>query len=200
MENKSLKPTIAVTGPSGAGKTTLSNYLRKKYNYPFVIHTTTRRPRSDDEEGFYRYISVEEFKRRVLNNEFLFYSGYKDRYYGILKDDFFRVYNNSSGVIINVNYMDLEQLSHIKERLNMVIIELTFKDIKSMIIKRTKDRNQTKEDTLHRIEAAIRNDKLYEEERKRYIDITCFTDEMNFDSEVDYITKRIGVKYDNKRD
>lgn len=199
MKNSSLKPVIAITGPSGAGKTTLSNYLRDKYNYPFIVHTTTRSPRLDDEVGFYKYISVEEFKRRIDNNEFLFYSGYKDRYYGILKDDFFKVYNNNSGVIINVNYMDLEQLSSLKAKLNMIIIQLTFTDLENMIIERTKDRNQKEEDTLLRVEVALRNEKLYADDINKYVDITCLTDELDFDSEVDYIVKKIGVKYDNKR-
>lgn len=199
MEDKLFKQTLAITGPSGAGKTTLSNYLRQKYNYPFVVHTTTRKPRADDEEGFYRYISKEEFEEKIDNGEFLFYSSYKERYYGILNSDFYDTYNNSNGVIINVNYMDLEQLALLKDKLNMVIIQLTFRDIKEMILARTQNRNQTPEDTLLRIEVALRNEKLYEEQIKKYIDITCFTDELDFNSEVDYVVKKMGAIYDNKR-
>ena len=103
-----MKRVIAITGPSGAGKTCLTNYLKEKLNYKLPVHTTTRERRSDDEAGFYSYITVEEFLEKVENKEFLFYSGYKNRYYGILKSDFEKMYNDS-GLIINVNYMDFLQ-------------------------------------------------------------------------------------------
>jgi len=186
-----MKRVIAITGPSGAGKTCLTNYLKEKLNYKLPVHTTTRERRSDDEAGFYSYITVEEFLEKVENKEFLFYSGYKNRYYGILKSDFEKMYNDS-GLIINVNYMDLEQLALIKEKYDMVIIQLTFKDIENNIIERTKDRNQTKEDTLFRVEVAVRNEKLYEEQIKKYIDVVCYTDEMSFEEETKFILEQIG--------
>jgi len=191
-----MKKVIAITGPSGAGKTTLTNYLKDKLDYVLPVHTTTRLRRNDDEVGFYNYISIEEFLDKVKNNEFLFYSGYKERYYGILKNDFLEKYNNSKGLVINVNYMDLEQLSLIKEKYNMVIIQLTFKDIEKNIISRTCSRGQTKEDTDFRIEVALKNENAYQEQIKKYVDICCYTDEVSFDEEVKYIMERLD-KNDN---
>lgn len=186
-----MKRVLAITGPSGAGKTCLSNYLREKYSYPYPVHTTTRERRLDDEEGFYRYISVDEFLERVKNEEFLFYSGYKERYYGILKSDFEDAFTNNPGLVINVNYMDLEQLSLIKAKYNMVIIQLTFKDIPKMIVERTCERGQKPEDTAFRIEVATRNEEKYQAQIKKYVDITCYTDECSFEEEIEFIIKEL---------
>ncbi len=194
-----MKTVLAITGPSGAGKTCLSNYLREKYHYPFPIHTTTREKRDDDEPGFYNYISRDAFLDKVHNNEFLFYSGYKERYYGILKEDFFAAYESNPGLVINVNYMDLEQLIPLKSKYNMIIIQLTFVDIEKMIIERTKDRHQKSEDTSFRIEVAKRNEALYESLIKECVDIRCLTDETPFEEETKYIVKKIGELNDSKR-
>jgi len=40
-----MKRVLVITGATGAGKTTVSNYLQKKYNMPKVITHTTRAPR-----------------------------------------------------------------------------------------------------------------------------------------------------------
>ena len=186
-----MKRVLAITGPSGAGKTCLSNYLREKYNYPYPVHTTTRERRVDDEAGFYNYISVESFLDKVEKQEFLFYSGYKGRYYGILKSDFEEAFNSNMGLVINVNYMDLEQLSLIKEKYNMTIIQLTFKDIPKMIVERTCERGQKPEDTAFRIEVATRNEEAYKEQIKKYVDITCYTDELSFEEEIKFIEEKL---------
>jgi guanylate kinase len=192
-----MKRELAITGPSGAGKTCLSNYLRDKYKYPYPVHTTTREKRPDDENGFYRYVSVEEFLEKVENKEFLFYSGYKGRYYGILKSDFEETFNKNLGLVINVNYMDLEQLSLIKEKYNMTIIQLTFKDIPKMIIERTCERGQKPEDTQFRIEVATCNEVAYQEQIKKYVDITCYTDEYSFEEEIKFIEEELEKRNDN---
>lgn len=57
MKEKSI---IAVTGPSGAGKTTLVNELSKRHNLAVPKHCTTREPRGDD-NGLYRYLTHEEY-------------------------------------------------------------------------------------------------------------------------------------------
>lgn len=47
-----MKPTIiAITGASGAGKTTLSRYLEREMHIPAIISTTTRPPRPDEKPG-----------------------------------------------------------------------------------------------------------------------------------------------------
>lgn len=194
-----MKKVIAITGPSGAGKTTLSNFLREEYKFPFPVHTTTREKRNDDEQNFYNYISIEDFLKNVANNEFLFYSGYKNRYYGILKKDYYDALNKNDGIIININYMDLDQIKEFKENENMIIIQLTFKNLESMIRKRTETRGQKKEDTDFRVEVALRNEEKFQSKINECADIVCYTDEIDFEEEKEYILKEVKRYYDSKR-
>ncbi|KRO11196.1 guanylate kinase [Paucilactobacillus hokkaidonensis] len=45
MGLESMKRVLVITGATGAGKTTVSNYLEEKYDMPKVITHTTRAPR-----------------------------------------------------------------------------------------------------------------------------------------------------------
>lgn len=171
------KTIIAITGPSGTGKTVLSKFLRNQYGYPFPIHTTTREKRPDDEPNFYRYISRQEFRQKIEQGLFLFWSQYKERYYGILKEDLEKAYWENDGLIINVNYMDLDQISAFKSEYSITIVRLAFHDVETMIKQRTERRGQKPEDTAHRVEVALRNEALHTQQIQDLVDITCYSDD-----------------------
>ena len=59
---------IAITGPAYSGKTTLINHLKEDYNYVIPRHITTRKERIDDEPGFYRYVSVDDYNKLLDYN------------------------------------------------------------------------------------------------------------------------------------
>lgn len=79
---------IIFSAPSGSGKSTIINYLlTQNLNLAFSISATSRPPRGEEKHGVeYFFLSPEEFRRRIANNEFLEYEEvYTDRYYGTLK-------------------------------------------------------------------------------------------------------------------
>ena len=79
---------VAIMGPSGSGKSTIINYLlTQNLNLSFSISATSRAPRGTEQNGVeYFFLTPEEFKQRIANNEFLEYEEvYKDRFYGTLK-------------------------------------------------------------------------------------------------------------------
>lgn len=73
-----------VSAPAGTGKTTLVKMLMKEF--PCVVGSisyTTRMPRAGEVDGKdYHFISNEEFKRRIEENEFLEYVKLYGCYYG----------------------------------------------------------------------------------------------------------------------
>ena len=81
---------IIFSAPSGSGKSTIVQWLMKEHpelNLSFSISCTSRLPRGTEKNGVeYFFLTPEEFKNKIQNNEFLEYEEvYQDRYYGTLK-------------------------------------------------------------------------------------------------------------------
>lgn len=81
---------IIFSAPSGSGKSTLVNYLMEQHpelQLAFSISCTSRAPRGKEQNGVeYFFLSPEEFKKKIANDEFLEYEEvYGDRFYGTLK-------------------------------------------------------------------------------------------------------------------
>lgn len=79
---------IIFSAPSGSGKSTIINYLlTQNLNLAFSISATSRPPRGTERDGVeYFFLTPEEFRRRIANDEFLEYEEvYQDRFYGTLK-------------------------------------------------------------------------------------------------------------------
>ena len=80
---------IIFSAPSGSGKSTIINRLMQhpELHLAFSISCTSRAPRGTEKNGVeYFFLSPEEFKQRIANNEFLEYEEvYTDRFYGTLK-------------------------------------------------------------------------------------------------------------------
>ena len=81
---------IIFSAPSGSGKSTLVNYLMEQHpelQLAFSISCTSRAPRGKEKNGVeFFFLSPEEFKKKIANDEFLEYEEvYEDRFYGTLK-------------------------------------------------------------------------------------------------------------------
>ncbi|MEG8946854.1 guanylate kinase [Rosettibacter firmus] len=82
------KPRLFVfSAPSGAGKTTIVRDILKSFpEFKFSVSATTRKKRANEIDGVdYYFISEEEFKRKIDNNEFVEWEKFYDHYYGTLK-------------------------------------------------------------------------------------------------------------------
>jgi len=97
---------VIISAPSGAGKSTIVNYLMEKdLKLEFSISATTRKPRGDEKHGKeYYFISVEEFRRKVSNGDFIEWQEvYKDQLYGTLKEEIERIFRKGNNVLFDVD-------------------------------------------------------------------------------------------------
>ncbi len=79
---------IFISGPSGVGKGTVINALRKRHpEFIFPPSCTTRAPRPGEVEGkTYFFVSKKEFEKRITDDEFLEYATvHGGHLYGTLK-------------------------------------------------------------------------------------------------------------------
>lgn len=97
---------IIFSAPSGAGKSTLVRFLLAQgLNIRFSVSATSRKPRGNEREGVeYYFLTPEEFRRRIANNEFLEYEEvYKDKFYGTLKSEVDRILSEGMNVVFDVD-------------------------------------------------------------------------------------------------
>lgn len=67
---------IILSGPSGSGKDTILAELKKRdQSVQLSVSLTTRAPRDWEIDGFhYHFVTEEEFKRRLADNDILEYA------------------------------------------------------------------------------------------------------------------------------
>lgn len=97
---------IIFSAPSGAGKSTIINYLlTENLNLAFSISATSRPPRGSEQNGVeYFFLSPEEFRARIANNEFLEYEEvYENRFYGTLKAQVEKQLEAGQNVVFDVD-------------------------------------------------------------------------------------------------
>jgi len=99
---------IIVSAPSGSGKSTIVNWLMQEHpelKLYFSISCTSRAPRGTEQNGVeYFFLSPEEFRKKVQNDEFLEYEEvYHDRFYGTLKAQVERQREAGQNVVFDVD-------------------------------------------------------------------------------------------------
>ncbi len=99
---------IIFSAPSGSGKSTIINYLLDKgLNLAFSISATSRSPRGEEQHAVeYYFLSPEEFRAKIANEEFLEYEEvYTDKFYGTLKAEVERLTDEGKNVIFDVDVL-----------------------------------------------------------------------------------------------
>lgn len=84
MDDKGL--LVVLSGPSGAGKTSVVRALKKDPRVAFSVSATTRPKRDGEVEGVdYHFLTREDFEERVERGEFLEWAEYSGNCYGTLR-------------------------------------------------------------------------------------------------------------------
>ena len=74
---------VVISGPSGAGKTSVCRVLKEDPAVEFSVSATTRPMRAGEEDGVdYHFLTREDFERRVAEDQFLEYAEYNGNLYG----------------------------------------------------------------------------------------------------------------------
>jgi len=97
---------IIFSAPSGAGKSTLVRYLLGcGFDMEFSISATSRAPRGTEKHGVdYYYLTPEEFRQKVDNQEFLEYEEvYQNCYYGTLRSEVERITGQGKNIVFDVD-------------------------------------------------------------------------------------------------
>ena len=112
---KEYQKMIVITAPSGAGKTSITRHLMKVFpRLSFSISAATRQPRLDEKNGVdYYFMSVDEFQKKILNEEFVEWEMvYEGKYYGTLKSELRRMWSKEEIPVLDI---DVQGAIHVQK-------------------------------------------------------------------------------------
>ena len=103
---------IVLSGPSGAGKTTVyREVLRQQPSLHFSVSCTTRPPRPGEKDGRdYRFLDEADFGRRIAAGEFLEHAEVHGNRYGTLRSEVLELVEAGRDVLLDIDVQGARQI------------------------------------------------------------------------------------------
>jgi guanylate kinase len=151
---------FVLSAPSGAGKTTLVDALRKTSEFIYSVSCTTRPARAGEVEGEdYRFLSEEEFDARARSGEFLEHAIVHGHQYGTLLKAIAENLSNGRDVLIDIDTQGAANIRNSKDefiRQSLADIFIMPPDVDELRRRLTKRGTETAEQIEMRLGNAIR--------------------------------------------
>ncbi len=110
------KPIIIITAPSGAGKTSITRHLLKRFpKLVFSISAATRSPRGTEKDGVdYYFMSADEFRQKIHEDGFVEWEMvYEGKYYGTLKQELLNIWARNQIPVLDI---DVKGAIHVQQQ------------------------------------------------------------------------------------
>ncbi|ASU14306.1 Guanylate kinase [Mesomycoplasma hyopneumoniae] len=166
-----MSKLIILSGPSGVGKGTIESLLLKNKNLliKLAISATTREKRRDEINGVnYFFLTVQEFKEKIENDEFIEWSCHFNNYYGTLKSQIKFIQSQNFIPLLEIdttgakniieNYKNKGELSQL---LTIFILPPSIESLKNRIQKRLTETNIQINQRLEKAKAEIKVKNLF---------------------------------------
>jgi guanylate kinase len=180
---------IVLCGPSGVGKSTISNLLAERSNISYTVSATTRPKAPGDDKGKkYDHIDKAEFFRRLDSDQFLEYAQVYGDYYATPKHPAMDYMAAGRDVLLEIDVQGAMQVRyHYPDALLVFILPPD----EPTLLQRLTDRNRdSAEDIQKRFRAAKRE--IHMAKGSRAFDYMVIND--NLDMAVEEILKIIHHK------
>jgi len=106
---------IILSSPSGAGKTTLVGLLSQNPDFEISVSHTTRKPRQNEiQNKDYYFVSEDEFKRLIGNEEFLEYAKVFDNLYGTTRTPVIEKLDKGKNILFDIDWQGADQIKNKK--------------------------------------------------------------------------------------
>ena len=170
-----------VSGPSGAGKTTMINEARRQLEpigirLYFSVSHTTRQPRSGEVEGkSYYFVNHQRFQEMIDRGEFLEWAFVHEQLYGTSRDEVINRLGRGEDVILDIDYQGAKQIAGQKDLQERKLNVFIFPPSLDLLEQRLRDRGlNTDEEIDTRLRKAI--DEI--EASKEFYDYVIINDDL----------------------
>ena len=175
---------FVLSAPSGAGKTTLVDALRKTSEFIYSASCTTRPARAGEVEGEdYRFLSEEEFNARAKAGEFLEHATVHGHLYGTLLKPIVEDLMNGRDVLIDIDIQGAANIRSSKDefiRNALADVFIMPPDVDELRRRLTKRGTETTEQIEARLATAIREMESWPQYRYTIISRTTEEDLQKF--------------------
>ena len=111
-DNKGL--ILVISGPAGSGKSTVTKYIKENPDFVFSISRTTRYTRPGEVDGVdYYFVTKDEFKKKLEEDDFLEHAEYCGEMYGTPKSLVYDQIEKGKNVILEI---EVEGAMQVKEK------------------------------------------------------------------------------------
>ena len=150
-DNNFIGKAIIFSAPSGAGKTTIvKSLLANKLPLSFSISACSRQKRENEINGKdYHFLSLKDFKQKINEQAFIEWEEvYENNYYGTLKSEIERIWNDKKHVVFDVDVVGgLNLKKHFGNNALAIFIQPPSMDV---LIERLRNRATESEASLNK--------------------------------------------------
>lgn len=141
------KILLVLTGKTTAGKDTVMSLLLAKYpDLKRVVTTTSRKIRPGEQNMVdYNFVSEDEFKQKIANDDFIEYVNYAGNMYGTEKSQL----NTDSDLIWRIDPSRAGQIKDLIKDKKLLVVYLTVDD--TVVYERLRRRGLPEEDIAKRM-------------------------------------------------
>jgi guanylate kinase len=157
---------LIISSPSGAGKTTLCNRLRKEFtDLAFSVSHTTRKPRPNEQNGReYHFVEVNEFRTLASEGAFAEWAEVHGNLYGTsLREIENARGRNATGVLFDIDYQGARQIrAKVPEAVAVFVLPPSLDELERRLRGRATDDEATVQKRLAKAQKEIENYALFD--------------------------------------
>ena len=143
---------LVVSGPSGVGKSTITNRLRSDERFWISVSVTTRVMRTGEVDGIdYIFVSEDKFNQMIKDNQFLEWADFAGSKYGTPKKAVEEALQDGKNVILEIELNGARQVRKNSKNAILIFIEPpSWEELTARLINRGTESEQSTQARLDR--------------------------------------------------